>query len=83
MKIANDDVSRPPLVHSLKLKQIFSTFAPPDSPQKHLASFILPNAYSHQTVIGVVIFSVALVAVYVWRHRKKGALGRPVGGRVK
>ncbi|AAR36368.1 DedA family protein [Geobacter sulfurreducens] len=27
--------------------------------------------YSHQALIGVVIFSVALVAVYVWRHRRK------------
>jgi membrane protein DedA with SNARE-associated domain len=29
--------------------------------------------YSHQAVIGVVIFSAVLIAVYVWRHRRKGA----------
>jgi membrane protein DedA with SNARE-associated domain len=29
--------------------------------------------YSHQAVIGVLVFSVALVAVYVWRHRRKSA----------
>ncbi|WP_298271578.1 DedA family protein [Geobacter sp.] len=28
--------------------------------------------YSHQAVIGVVIFSAVLVAVYIWRHRRKG-----------
>jgi membrane protein DedA with SNARE-associated domain len=28
--------------------------------------------YSHQAVIGVVIFSVVLIAVYVRRHRRKG-----------
>ena len=27
--------------------------------------------YSHQAVIGVVIFSAVLIAVYVWRHRRK------------
>jgi membrane protein DedA with SNARE-associated domain len=27
--------------------------------------------YSHQAVVGVVIFSVVLIAVYVWRHRRK------------
>ena len=27
--------------------------------------------YSHQAVLGVVIFSVLLVAVYVWRHRRQ------------
>jgi len=27
--------------------------------------------YSHQAVIGVVIFSAVLIAVYVWRHKKK------------
>ena len=27
--------------------------------------------YSHQALIGVVIFSAVLVAVYVWRHRRK------------
>ncbi|HML76806.1 DedA family protein [Geobacter sulfurreducens] len=27
--------------------------------------------YSHQALIGVVIFSAGLVAVYVWRHRRK------------
>jgi membrane protein DedA with SNARE-associated domain len=27
--------------------------------------------YSHQALIGVVIFSALLVAVYVWRHRRK------------
>ena len=27
--------------------------------------------YSHQAVIGVVVFSVVLIAVYVWRHKKK------------
>ena len=29
--------------------------------------------YSHQAVVGVVIFSALLVAVYVWRHRRKAA----------
>ena len=29
--------------------------------------------YSHQAVLGVVLFSVLLVAVYVWRHRRKAA----------
>jgi membrane protein DedA with SNARE-associated domain len=29
--------------------------------------------YSHQAVIGVVIFSVLLIAVYVWRHKKQAA----------
>ena len=29
--------------------------------------------YSHQAVIGVVIFSTLLVAVYVWRHKRKAA----------
>ena len=29
--------------------------------------------YSHQAVIGVIIFSAVLVAVYVWRHKKKAA----------
>src|SRR5512140_1007172 len=28
--------------------------------------------YSHQAVIGVVVFSAVLIAVYVWRHRRKG-----------
>lgn len=27
--------------------------------------------YSHQAIVGVVIFSVVLVVVYVWRHRRK------------
>ena len=27
--------------------------------------------YSHQAVIGVVVFSAVLIAVYVWRHKKK------------
>jgi membrane protein DedA with SNARE-associated domain len=27
--------------------------------------------YSHQAVIGVVLFSIVLVAVYVWRHKRK------------
>ncbi|HEY5974676.1 MAG TPA: DedA family protein [Geobacteraceae bacterium] len=30
--------------------------------------------YSHQAVIGVLVFSVGLVAVYVWRQRKKAGL---------
>jgi membrane protein DedA with SNARE-associated domain len=30
--------------------------------------------YSHQAVIGVVIFSAVLIAVYVWRHRRKSAV---------
>jgi membrane protein DedA with SNARE-associated domain len=30
--------------------------------------------YSHQAVIGVVIVSAALVAVYVWNHRRKKAI---------
>lgn len=35
--------------------------------------------YSHQAVIGVVIVSVAIIAVYVWNHRrKKTAPGREV-----
>lgn len=29
--------------------------------------------YSHQAVIGVVVFSALLIAVYVWRHKKKSA----------
>ena len=29
--------------------------------------------YSHQAVIGVVIFSAVLIAVYVWRHKRKSA----------
>jgi membrane protein DedA with SNARE-associated domain len=29
--------------------------------------------YSHQAVIGVVIFSSVLIALYVWRHRRKSA----------
>lgn len=29
--------------------------------------------YSHQAVIGVIIFSIVLIAVYVWRHRRKSA----------
>jgi membrane protein DedA with SNARE-associated domain len=28
--------------------------------------------YSHQAVIGVVVFSSVLIAVYVWRHKRKG-----------
>jgi membrane protein DedA with SNARE-associated domain len=27
--------------------------------------------YSHQAVIGVVVFSAVLIAVYVWRHKRK------------
>jgi hypothetical protein len=27
--------------------------------------------YSHQSVIGVVAFSAVLIAVYVWRHKRK------------
>jgi membrane protein DedA with SNARE-associated domain len=30
--------------------------------------------YSHQAVIGVVIFSAILIAVYVWLHKRKSAL---------
>lgn len=29
--------------------------------------------YSHQAVIGVVIFSAVLIAVYVWQHKRKNA----------
>jgi membrane protein DedA with SNARE-associated domain len=29
--------------------------------------------YSHQAVIGVLIFSALLIAVYVWRHKKQAA----------
>jgi membrane protein DedA with SNARE-associated domain len=29
--------------------------------------------HSHQAVIGVVIFSAVLIAVYVWRHKRKSA----------
>ena len=29
--------------------------------------------YSHQAVIGVVVFSACLIAVYVWRHKRKNA----------
>ena len=29
--------------------------------------------YSHQAVIGVVVFSALLIAVYVWRHRRKSS----------
>jgi membrane protein DedA with SNARE-associated domain len=32
--------------------------------------------YSHQAVIGVIIFSCGLVAVYVWRHKKKSAISQ-------
>jgi len=32
--------------------------------------------YSHQAVIGVVIFSAVLIAVYVRRHRRKSVAGR-------
>lgn len=31
--------------------------------------------YSHQAVIGVVIFSILLVAVYVWLHRRRAQKG--------
>src|SRR5512147_65502 len=31
--------------------------------------------HSHQAVIGVVIFSAVLIAVYVWRHKRKSARG--------
>jgi hypothetical protein len=27
--------------------------------------------YSHQAVVGVIIFSVVLITLYVWRHKKK------------
>jgi membrane protein DedA with SNARE-associated domain len=29
--------------------------------------------YSHQAVIGVVVFSILLASVYIWRHRRKQA----------
>jgi membrane protein DedA with SNARE-associated domain len=29
--------------------------------------------YSHQAVIGVIIFSAVLIALYVWRHKRKSA----------
>ncbi|WP_459816847.1 DedA family protein [Geotalea toluenoxydans] len=29
--------------------------------------------YSHQAVIGVIVFSAGLIAVYVWRHKRKSA----------
>jgi len=29
--------------------------------------------YSHQAVIGVILFSAVLIAVYVWRHKRKAA----------
>ena len=32
--------------------------------------------YSHQAVIGVVIFSAVLIAVYVWRHKRKNRQAR-------
>jgi membrane protein DedA with SNARE-associated domain len=32
--------------------------------------------YSHQAVIGVVIVSIAIIAVYVWNHRRKKAAFR-------
>jgi len=32
--------------------------------------------YSHQAVIGVVIVSIAIIAVYVWNHRRKKAVLR-------
>jgi membrane protein DedA with SNARE-associated domain len=28
--------------------------------------------YSHQAVIGVVVFSAVLISVYIWRHKRKG-----------
>jgi membrane protein DedA with SNARE-associated domain len=31
--------------------------------------------YSHNAVIGVVIFSIVLVAAYVWLHRRRAAKG--------
>lgn len=31
--------------------------------------------YSHQAVVGVLVFSVFLVAVYVWLHRRRAARG--------
>ncbi len=30
--------------------------------------------YSHQAVIGVVVFSAILIALYIWRHRRKSAV---------
>ena len=32
--------------------------------------------YSHQAVIGVVVFSTVLIAVYVWRHKRKSRQAR-------
>lgn len=31
--------------------------------------------YSHQAVIGVIIFSAVLIAIYVWIHKKSGSKG--------
>jgi membrane protein DedA with SNARE-associated domain len=39
--------------------------------------------YSHQAVIGVVIFSAGLIAVYVWRHRRKAARQQGAGAPLK
>jgi membrane protein DedA with SNARE-associated domain len=36
--------------------------------------------YSHQAVIGVVIFSVLLITVYVWRHKRKSRADSPSEG---
>ena len=33
--------------------------------------------YSHQALIGVIIFSTILIAFYVWRHRSKAPGGNP------
>ncbi len=29
--------------------------------------------YSHQAVIGVIIFSIGLITIYIWRHKRKSA----------
>jgi membrane protein DedA with SNARE-associated domain len=36
--------------------------------------------YSHQAVIGVVIFSGVLIAVYVWNHKRKSRANKPSEG---
>ena len=36
--------------------------------------------YSHQAVIGVVVFSALLIAVYVWRHKRKSRSDQPWNG---
>ena len=45
--------------------------APLVAPGQEAQSKELIMRYSHQALIGVIIFSALLLAVYVWRHKKK------------